>query len=264
MSIADLGASRLAELGAAAASAGLGIPAVNIVRRSIIDATRGPENLAYAHRMLDAAAALGVRTVCASLHQPLTPEQQQRLWFWTGQGHRDPDSAEVWDLAVQGFRKLGHHAEELGLLLSLELYEDTYLGSSSSAVQLVTDIDYPNVGLNPDIGNLIRLHREVEDWWDIAATTLPYANYWHLKNYSRDEHHATGTVTAVPAYLEVGLINYREAVSLAISSGFQGTLTCEHYGGDGLSVSAANQRYLRGILPATSDYAIGQSRRAQA
>lgn len=66
-------------------------------------------------------------------------------------------------------------------------------------------------------------------------------------------------MTALPAPLESGFVNYRELVELAVASGFQGMLCCEHYGGDGLSVSATNQAYLRRILPETGDYALGTS-----
>ena len=171
--VADLSPARRAELGAVTRDAGLDVAAVNIVRRSVIDADHGAENLAHAHRTIDAAAELGASVVCASLHQPLTADQRSRLWFWTGQGHVDPDDDAVRALAAERFRDLGRHAASVGLLLSLELYEDTYLGSSESAVRLVTDIGLPEVGLNPDIGNLIRLHRPVEDWWEIARATLP-------------------------------------------------------------------------------------------
>jgi hypothetical protein len=60
--------------------------------------------------------------------------------------------------------------------------------------------------------------------------------------------------------MESGLMDYRWAIKVAIASGFQGVITTEHYGGDGLSVCAANQEYLRGrILPRTPDYALGRS-----
>ena len=36
---------------------------------------------------------------------------------------------------------------------------------------------------------------------------------------------------------------------MAIDSGFRGAFCTEHYGGDGLSVSATNREYLRRILP---------------
>ena len=130
------------------------------------------------------------------------------------------------------------------------MYEDTYLGTADSSVQLVQDIGLANVGLNPDLGNLIRLHRPIEDWREMVAKTLPYSNYWHMKNYIRDEDVARDTYVAMPAPMESGLINYREAFKVALSVGFQGILCTEHYGGDGLSVTASNQDYLRRhVLP---------------
>jgi sugar phosphate isomerase/epimerase len=150
------------------------------------------------------------------------------------------------------------------VLLSLELYEDTYLGSGDSASRLVQDVGLQNVGINPDVGNLIRLHRPIEDWREVMHKVLPYTNYWHVKNYSRDEDLARGYYVAVPAPLETGLISYREAIREAISFGFQGIICTEHYGGDGLSVSATNQAFLRErILPKRDGYALGKSIIAQ-
>ena len=144
------------------------------------------------------------------------------------------------------------------------MYEDTYLGTADSSVQLVQDIGLANVGINPDIGNLIRLHRPIEDWREMVAKTLPYSNYWHMKNYIRDEDVARDTYVAMPAPMESGLINYREAFKIALSVGFQGILCTEHYGGDGLSVTASNQDYLRRqVLPKTDGYALGASQVAQ-
>ena len=98
----------------------------------------------------------------------------------------------------------------------------------------------------------------------MVAKTLPYSNYWHMKNYIRDEDVARDTYVAMPAPMESGLINYREAFKVALSVGFQGILCTEHYGGDGLSVTASNQDYLRRqVLPKTDGYALGQSQVAQ-
>jgi hypothetical protein len=47
---------------------------------------------------------------------------------------------------------------------------------------------------------------------------------------------------------------------MAIANGFQGVFCVENYGGDGLSVCASNERYLRRILPKRADYALGESR----
>jgi hypothetical protein len=64
--------------------------------------------------------------------------------------------------------------------------------------------------------------------------------------------------------MESGIINYREAFRYAISVGYQGVICTEHYGGDGLSVSASNQVYLREkVLPRSDDYHVGESRVTQ-
>jgi len=234
---------------------------LSVIRRSVIDGRTGLENLAYSHRCLDLAAEWGVGVVSVGLHRPLTPQQRAQLWFWTAPGHRDPtDDPAQWDLAVRRFRELGRHAQEVGVLLSLEMYEHTYLGSGSSAVRLVEEIGMDVVGLNPDFGNLIRLHEPIEDWRELARQTLPYANYWHVKNYTRDEDAATGVIATSPTYLESGLIDYRSAVRWAIDGGFQGVICTEHYGGDGLSMSAANRDYLRSRILPRRDYVAAPSR----
>jgi sugar phosphate isomerase/epimerase len=261
----DLSATRLQEFRDATRQAGVVAPVISSVRRSVIDAQYGKENLAYSHRTIDAAAELDVAVVSIGLHQALTPEQQRRLWFWTAEGHHDlPDDRSSWDAAVLRIRELGEHAARLGVLISLEMYEDTYLGSADSSVRLVQEIGLDNVGLNPDIGNLIRLHRPIEDWREALRKVLPYSNYWHVKNYARDEDLERGSYFAVPAPMEMGLIDYRWALREAISVGFQGILCTEHYGGDGLSVSARNQEYLRRfVLPKSADYTVGTSAVAQ-
>jgi sugar phosphate isomerase/epimerase len=260
--VGDLSSERLGELRQAAADAGVGLASISAIRRSVIDARDGQQNLAYSHRTLDAAAELGIGVVSVGLHQALTPAQQEQLWFWTVEGHRDdPDDTEQWALAVSRLRELGEHAARLGQLLSLEMYEDTYLGTADSSVRLVEEIGLDNVGLNPDIGNLVRLHRAIEPWREIVEKTLPYANFWHVKNYARDEDRARDRYFAVPSPMESGLINYREAFAYAISVGFQGVICTENYGGDGLSVCAANRDYLRRhVLPKSTAYQPGQSR----
>lgn len=261
----DLSKDRLAEFKQTADEVGIGVPVISAIRRSIIHAKDWADNLAYSHRTIDAAAELGCEVVSFGLHQAITPEQQKQLWFWTVEGYKDPvGDKEAWGNAVSRLRELGQHAAEAGVLISLEMYEDTYLGTADSSVQLVQDIGLDNVGLNPDLGNLIRLHRPIEDWREMVAKTLPYSNYWHMKNYLRDEDVARDSYITMPAPMESGLINYREAFKFALSVGFQGILCTEHYGGDGLSVTASNQEYLRRhVLPKTAGYELGKSQVAQ-
>ncbi|MBB1510601.1 sugar phosphate isomerase/epimerase [Tessaracoccus sp. MC1756] len=245
--IGDLDEARLDALRGVLGDVGLNPIGVSAIRRSVIDPEAGEDNLAYSHRVLEAAKAIGTKVVSFGLHRPLTPEQRDAFWFWTAPGPVDATDDETWSMAVARLRELGLHAAELGLEMSLEMYEDTLLGSSESAVRLVKDIDLANVGLNPDLGNLYRLHRPIEDFLTAVERCMPHANYWHVKNYFRSED-AAGNVVSLPAPMAHGSANYRRAIQIAVDAGFHGPFCVEHYGGDGLSVSAENRDYIRRML----------------
>jgi sugar phosphate isomerase/epimerase len=226
----------------------LSICATSVVRRSIIDPDHAEENMAATHRAIDAAAAVGSPLVCLGLHLPLTADQTAIPWFWTVPGLRTPDDRAVRSLAAARYRELGAHGASVGVAISLELYEGTYLGAADSAVAFLEEVSHPNVGLNPDIGNLIRAPEKIEPWESMAIKTLRHANYWHVKNYARAELPAANLYMATPSPMASGLIDYRKAVAFAIANGFRGAFLCENYGGDGLSVSAENRRYLIRLL----------------
>jgi sugar phosphate isomerase/epimerase len=188
----------------------------------------------------------------------LTAKQTEALWFWTESSTVNPDDMVVRRQAAARIRELAVHAAQMGVSLSLEMYEDTYLGTADSSVLFLHEIDHPSVGLNPDLGNLLRMQRPVEQWRSMLLKVLPYANYWHVKNYFRMEDPARGIVLTTPAPLEFGFMNYRVAISDAIAAGYRSAFCVEHYGGDGLGVSATNARYLRGLLARSVLHGPGQ------
>jgi sugar phosphate isomerase/epimerase len=251
--VADLGPDRLADFQAVLADAGLTIPAISTSRRSVMDPERGAEYLDYSHRLLDVAAELGVPMVSFGFFQAFSPAQEKALWFWLEQGWQDDESPEARATAAGRIRELAEHAAANDQQITLEMYEDTYVGSCDQAVEFLHEVDHPACGLNPDIGNFIRLHRPIEPVTAMFEKVLPYANYWHVKNYSRDEDPATGTVTTFPVPMDFGLINYRAAITRALELGFRGAFLCEHYGSDGLGVIARNRAYVRDILATLID-----------
>ncbi|WP_432547659.1 sugar phosphate isomerase/epimerase family protein [Kineococcus sp. SYSU DK004] len=253
--IADLSPERLQEFARTVRGAGLSIPAFSTSRRSVMDPEHWQENLAYSHRAIDACAAIGIPLVNFGFMRGFTPAQAKALWFWLEPGYADDPSPEARATAVARVKELAVHAAEVGVQISLEMYEDTYLGTADSMVRFVHEVGMDNVGLNPDWGNIVRLHRPIESWEEIAAKTLPLTNYWHLKNYYRDEEPTTGSVRTHPAPLEFGTINYRKAIKLAVDSGFRGAFCVEHYGGDSISVGATNREYIRRVLPKQTAWA---------
>lgn len=246
--IADLAPARRADFAAICRDLGLAIPAISTSRRSVIDPELGAAHLAYGHRVIDTAAELGAGHVSFGFFGPLTPAQQAATWFWTVAGQPLPTDAETRALALQRIRDLADHAAQCGVQIALEMYEDTYLGTARDAVRFLQDLDHPAVRLNVDIGNLIRLHRPVEPWPEMMALCAPHAGYWHVKNYYRMEDSRTGQVMTHPAPLLGGTINWRAAIRQALDCGFASPFLVEHYGGDGLSVCAANRDYIRTIL----------------
>jgi sugar phosphate isomerase/epimerase len=247
--LADLEPARLDEFMSVCRDAGLTIPAISTARRSPIDPVHGDAFLAYGHRVIDTAAKVGAVAVSFGFLEALNDAQKKALWFWTAQGAVNPDDKDVWHKAVTRIQELGKHADELGLEIGLEMYEDTYLGTADSAVRFTTDVDRPNVGINADLGNLVRMHRPVEHWLSMMRKVAPYTKYWHAKNYFRTEDETTGLVVTAPAPLELGVVSYRVAIKMALEHGFDSPFLCEHYGGDGLSVSAMNRDYIRRFLP---------------
>lgn len=246
--VADLEPVRLKEFKEVLVDTGLTIPAISTSRRSVMDAKHGEEYLAYSHRLLDVAAELDVKMVSFGFFQDMTPEQQKVLWFWLVDGYKDPDDAQVRAKAAGLIRELAEHAKQNGQEITLEMYEDTYVGTCDSAVAFLQEVDHEACGLNPDIGNFIRLHRPIESVQSMFDKVLPHANYWHVKNYLRDEDPATGTVMTFPVPMEQGLINYRSVIRQALDLGYTGAFLTEHYGSDSLGVCARNREYIRGVL----------------
>lgn len=252
LSLGEMEAAELGEFRDVLRTLGMHVCATGVVRQSIIEAGREKENIAATHAAIDAAAAIGAPLVCLGLHEALSKAQQDVTWFWTRPTHRNPDDRAVWMRAVEGYRELADHAASVGVQISLELYEGTYLCAGTSAVAFLHDIDRDNVGLNPDMGNLIRAQTPIEPWEHMAIKTLPHANYWHVKNYNRMEVPEADLYLTTPAPMASGLIDYRKAIAFALANGFAGAFLCENYGGDGVSVSADNRRYIQRILTSLS------------
>ena len=246
--VGDLSPERLTEFQSVLKDAGLTIPAISTSRRSVMDPEHGKEYLAYSHRLLDVAATLGVPLVSFGFFQALKPAQQKALWFWLADGWHDDESPEARSRAASLIRELAEHAQGNGQQITLEMYEDTYVGTADGAIQFLEEVGHEACGLNPDIGNFVRLHRPLEPVQDMLDKLLPYANYWHVKNYLRDEDPETGQVMTFPVPMEFGLINYRSAISQAVGLGFRGAFLCEHYGSDAITVIAKNRAYVRDIL----------------
>ncbi len=245
----DLSAEQGALFGQSVKEAGLQLAGMSAIRRSVIDPIDGDANLAYTHRALDVAAASDAPVLSIGFHRPLTP--LQREWaFWSVPCPRDdPEDPEVWTVAIARLRDLSRHAADVNVQLSLELYEDTLLGSGALAARLVEDVGSQALGINADLANLYRVPRRLtESWLESFSVCLPHLNYWHVKNYRRTEGYPDGPFLAWPTQLADGDLDYRLLLTMALEYGYTGPICIEQYGGDGLTAQIAGRRYLSDLL----------------
>jgi sugar phosphate isomerase/epimerase len=243
---ADLGASELADLTAALRDAGLRPASISLVRRSVIDPDDGEANLDYTLRSLETAAALGAPVVSIGFHRPLTAAQRASQ-FWHVAAPQDDRDDATWSLAIERVGRVAERADELDLDVALELHEGTLLDSATGALRIVASVGSERLGVNPDIGNLVRVPGPVaEPWEDTLRAVLPHTRLWHVKNYVRLAR--APVFLSAPAELAAGTIDYRRALGMALDAGFDGTISVEHYEGDALETIARGRSYLEELL----------------
>lgn len=158
----------------------------------------------------------------------------------------------VTDADVSAFaaplRKLADFAATAQIALSLEMHEQTMLHSSRHVLRVLEATGAPNVGANPDLGNLIRATAPMAETYEETITALGGSiNYWHVKNAMRVET-GSGIYRAFPTPMPSGLIDYRAMLAVAFEAGFAGPLVIEHSAGDILHHARESVSYLRSLL----------------
>ncbi len=141
-------------------------------------------------------------------------------------------------------------AAGLGVELSIEIHQNSIADNSWSALQLLDLIDAPNVGLNPDLGNIYWTYDIPEESCEEAIFALaPYVNYWHCKSLYRVHLPDQELAIYVQVPLPDGEIDYRYAISALVEVDYNGYCAIEgvRYGDqflqDGRSVA-----YVKSVL----------------
>jgi sugar phosphate isomerase/epimerase len=247
LSPAELESAALLDLRRALDASGLTLVGLSVIRKSIIDPECGDVNLEHTLASIEAAVTLGAPLLCIGFHRPLTEAQKKKKPFWLVDGPADSPDEATYSLAVERLTHVCREAARAGIQISLELYEQTLLGTGAQAAQLVRDVGASNLGTNPDLGNLFRQPRDLpETWEETLLACLPSMNFWHVKNFRRV--HTDAGPTSFPEGLGRGDIDYRRALEIAIGGGYHGSICIEHYGGDRLTVQAEGLAYLTALL----------------
>lgn len=149
-------------------------------------------------------------------------------------------------------RRFGELAAEQGASISVEVHQGSIADNSAATFHLLDLVGRPNVGANPDLGNIYWHYEYPDETAEAAIVALaPRAVYWHCKNLRRihipELRHAL--YQRVP--LGEGDIDYRFAISAMRAAGYAGYLAVEGAReGDQLTADAQSADYVRKVLSA--------------
>lgn len=104
----------------------------------------------------------------------------------TSQGSSRLASPGDYECTAAVMREIAGFAADLGVVISTEVHQHTIAANSRAALHLLGQIDHPNVGQNPDAGNIYWTYVEPDETPEAAIVALaPDTNYWHCKNVHR-------------------------------------------------------------------------------
>src|SRR5207245_2015014 len=125
-------------------------------------------------------------------------------------------------------REAGKMCADLGMDMSIEIHQGSIADNSWSGLRLVELIDLPNVGVNPDLGNVYWQFEEPEESSEDAIVAMaPKAKYWHCKNLKKVHFAQLQKAIYLRVPLGEGDIGYRLEITALVGGGYRGYLAIE-------------------------------------
>jgi sugar phosphate isomerase/epimerase len=204
-------------------------------------------------RTIRLAAWLGAGVANTGLTTPPHDPKGPGAHNWgesTSQGSSRTATEAEYEATAAALRTAGDMAAGLGVDISIEVHQHSIVDNSWAALHLLDLVDRPNVGVNPDLGNIYWTYDEPEEGTEKAIVALaPRAKYWHCKNLMRLNIPQLRYSVMQRVPLPDGDIDYRFAISAMRAAGYQGYLAVEGVAlGDQLTADGKSLAYVRAIL----------------
>lgn len=206
-------------------------------------------------RMEDAvhfATKVGASVVNSTVTTP--PREPGKKGTYRGesvsQGSSRYASEADYERTASAVTDVANIAADLGVEISIEVHQNSIVDNSWSALHLLGLIDAPNVGINPDLGNIYWTYDIPEESCEDAIVALaPHVNYWHCKSLYRVHIPDLETAIYVQAPLPDGEIDYRFAIAALLDADYDGYLAIEgvRYG-DGFHQDGRSVAYVKSVL----------------
>jgi sugar phosphate isomerase/epimerase len=168
----------------------------------------------------------------------------------TSQGSSRLATQADYELTARRFREVADFAADHGVEISIEMHQHSIADNSWSCLHLLDLIDRQNVGVNPDLGNLLWNYEVPEETPEACIVALaPRAKYWHCKQLQRINVPELQKSYYIRVPLPDGDIDYRFALSAMVEANYQGYFAVEGTNtGDQLTRDARTVEYVRGLL----------------
>jgi sugar phosphate isomerase/epimerase len=199
------------------------------------------------------AAWIGAEVVNTALVSPPTYPSGPgagRQGEQVSQGASRTASEQDFALTAERLRAAGHTAAELHVSISIEVHQGSIADNSTATLHLLDMVGLPNVGANPDLGNIYWHYEHPEETPEAAILALaPRAVYWHCKNLRRQHIPELRRSFFQRVPLPDGDIDYRFAIAAMVAAGFDGYLAIEGAReGDALSQDRRGAEYAQRLL----------------
>ena len=141
-------------------------------------------------------------------------------------------------------------AADQGVEISIEIHQNSIADNSGATLKLIELIDAPNVGINPDLGNIYWTYDIPEETCESAIVAVaPHVNYWHCKSLYRVHVPDLETAIYVQVPLPDGEIDYRFAIAALLDVNYDGYLAIEGVrDGDQFHLDGRSVSYVKSVL----------------
>ena len=253
---AEMSDAELSELREEAASFGLSVAALKLGRNNLCLPDERDRNLERTLRALEIASTLKTEIVTSSLTGGKTVSDPNKVIFQLGSarsvGSSREASQEDYDQTAVRLQQVADAAAEKGQKFALEIHQRSIADNSKAILRLLDMVDRPNVGINPDLANVLWSYNIPEESWaDTIQNTAGRMIFWHIKNMRRVYLPELDRSVFIRTNVPDGEIDFRYAIEVAHAAGFAGYISVEgNMGtvGDDFHHSAISIGYLRSII----------------
>ena len=235
-----------------------GLPAVCVRGGGpVAHAREGAQVRERLRKVVDFAGWIGASVVNSGIVTPATlpgGPGSTRQGEPTSQGASRYASESDFVETAKHLKEAGQRAGDKGMDLSIEIHQGSIADNSWSGLRLVDLIGLPNVGVNPDLGNIYWHFEEPEETSGEAIVAMaPKAKYWHCKNLKKVHFPELRHAIFLRVPLDLGDIDYRYAVSAMIVANYQGYMAIEGArDGDQLSQDIQSATYAKRLIAEAS------------